>query len=109
MRSDCPSTDDVHLQYDLQREVCRTHHSAAHRSDSRSGYCRSKSAMLEVSLLGAAHLPSLAQLLNYAYAPPVRRIAFEDSNFLVVNKPFDLQVDGARPLTLEKMIREARC
>ena len=54
-------------------------------------------------------LPSLAQLLNYAYAPPVRRIAFEDSNFLVVNKPFDLQVDGARPLTLEKMIREARC
>jgi 23S rRNA-/tRNA-specific pseudouridylate synthase len=39
----------------------------------------------------------------------VRRIAFEDSNFLVVNKPFDLQVDGARPLTLEKMIREARC
>ena len=37
------------------------------------------------------------------------RIAFEDSNFLVVNKPFDLQVDGARPLTLEKMIREVRC
>ncbi len=33
---------------------------------------------------------------------------FEDSDFLVIDKPFDLQVDGSRPLTLEKMIREVR-
>ena len=33
-------------------------------------------------------------------------VCFENSDFCVVNKPYDLQIDGARPATLEVLLKK---
>ncbi len=105
-----PSADDVHLLYDLQREVLSNSSfqidlaAGAHAID--YAICSPTSVLLEVSLPGTARFAARHDTVRDDCV--FCRIVFEDSDFLVIDKPFDLQVDGSRPLTLEKMIREVR-